>query len=194
MSNEKKENLENIVDSKDENSKNMTYCAYARMPAFGRESNGRLVSTTKIVTTNSKEEAEKCIERFKERYKEDIKCLREENTWIISFPKMNNITWENIELQNKVESLYDKITEQGIYDTPNGNFIFNLNELKLTDTEEDLFLNMLKGDSRINDLEIDKESKEADIIFYLGYCPNIGIPEEYEDLKEIDDDEEEEEI
>lgn len=174
-----KEDILNKINTKTEEKQHMTFCAYATMSKPGED-----VWNVKIVRTSSNEIAEKYIDKFKDIYKEagDPKV---EITWITSYPKVNDIV-----LQEKIESLYEKITDEGLYNTPNGNFIFDLNELNLNSKEEDLLLNMLKGDSRINDIEYNENSKEVDVIFYLNYCPNLDLSQD--EIETLDEDDEEE--
>lgn len=85
------------------------------------------------------------------------------------------------ETQKKVEAIYEKVITDGLNDTWSGNYVIDLNKLKLNPKEENLFINMLNSDNRINDLEFNPKTKEADIIFYLDYCPNAELEESEED-------------
>ncbi len=82
------------------------------------------------------------------------------------------------ETQKKVETIYEKVITDGLKDTWSGNYVIDLKKLNLNSKEENLFINMLNSDSRINDLEFNPKTKEADIMFYLDYCPNAEEDEE----------------
>lgn len=82
------------------------------------------------------------------------------------------------ETQKKVETIYEKVITDGLKDTWSGNYVIDLKQLKLNSKEENLFINMLNSDSRINDIEFNPKTKEADIMFYLDYCPNAEEDEE----------------
>lgn len=82
------------------------------------------------------------------------------------------------ETQKKVETIYEKVITDGLKDNWFGNYVIDLKQLKLNSKEENLFINMLNSDSRINDIEFNPKTKEADIMFYLDYCPNTEEDEE----------------
>lgn len=95
--------------------------------------------------------------------------------------EVQNISHNNMEeTQKKVETIYEKVIADGLKDTWSGNYVIDLKQLKLNPKEENLFINMLNSDSRINYIEFDPKTKEVDIIFYLDYCPNAEEDEEEE--------------
>lgn len=94
---------------------------------------------------------------------------------------MNEYKTNNMEeTQKKVETIYEKVITDGLKDTWSGNYVIDLKQLKLNSKEENLFINMLNSDSRINDIEFNPKTKEADIMFYLDYGPNAEEDEEEE--------------
>lgn len=93
--------------------------------------------------------------------------------------EVQNISHNNMEeTQKKVETIYEKVIADGLKDTWSGNYVIDLKQLKLNPKEENLFINMLNSDSRINYIEFNPKTKEVDIIFYLDYCPNAENKEE----------------
>lgn len=105
--------------------------------------------------------------------------LKENYNYDKNLDEKGNIVHNNMEeTQKKVETIYEKVITDGLKDTLSGNYVIDLNKLKLNSKEENLFINMLNSDNRINDLEINPKTKEIDIIFYLDYCPNVEDEEE----------------
>lgn len=97
-----------------------------------------------------------------------------------------NIIHSNMEeTQKKVETIYEKVITDGLKDTWSGNYVIDLKQLKLNSKEENLFINMLNSDSRINDIEFNPKTKEVDIMFYLDYCPNAEEDEEESEEDEL---------
>ena len=70
--------------------------------------------------------------------------------------------------------------EKALEETSNGNIIFNLKEVAKTKEEKKIFMDIINADSRIIDLEFDKDIGEVDIIAELDFCPNVDKGEEDE--------------
>lgn len=116
-----------------------------------------------------------------ERSGYNIKSWLEKNYDYDKNSKIDKVHNNMEETQKRIETLYKKLINDGLDTTSSGNYIINLNELKLNSREEKLFINMLNSDNRINDLEFNPKAKEIDIMFYLDYCTNAEITDEEEE-------------